>query len=679
MLDLSNLADSLRASVSFLASDDLEGRGVDGEGIKVAASYIATQFAKLGLATEHFDGTALQPVKIVLGARVGNAADNYADFEWFGPSVPAGKMSLKLSEGMSPLAIGSDQAKIKKSKLAFVGYGVTAPEYNYDDYQGIDVSDAVVVLLRKEPGRNDPDSPFDGLKNTKHAWFDTKIKNAEKHGAAAVILVNDSNTIDQIVAKDKQRIQQEQARQQQIRKQLQQLPKEAENSRASFMEKLENSKSMIESISEGFQSKKRGVISVGEAGERSMSKLPVLSIGRTDFDKLVQTHLGKSLLDVETLIDERHQPFSFSFTELEASIGVHVSPTQVTSHNVVGVLEGRGELADETVVIGAHYDHVGMGGYGSLAPETIEVHNGADDNASGTATLIHSAAMLSKVLAQKKSHRRIVFIAFTGEERGLLGSKYYVDHPLFDIKSTVAMLNLDMVGRVRDNELTIYGTGSADEFDDWIEDANETAKFELYKVLTGYGPSDHQSFYVAGVPVLFFFTGLHNDYHRPSDDTEKLDFGGMARIASMVTDVAERIAIETQRPSYVQTNKKQVRIRRQLTAYLGITMSEQADHVYVSSVAPGGPAEKAGLKISDRIDRMAKQRVRQISDVLEALRTRSPGQSMAFRVTRGLKTVDLQVQLGKRPAIASKTITKRKKNGSGKRSWVFNLYGYSSW
>ncbi len=144
-----------------------------------------------------------------------------------------------------------------------------------------------------------------------------------------------------------------------------------------------------------------------------------------------------------------------------ASLVMEFEPLKTETSNVIGVLPGKGELADQTVVIGAHYDHVGMGGYGSLAPGTIAVHNGADDNASGTATVLSSAAQVKTRLDSKESHRRVVFIAFTGEERGLLGSKHYVRNPRFPLESTVAMVNLDMVGRLRDNELTVYGTGSS--------------------------------------------------------------------------------------------------------------------------------------------------------------------------------------------------------------------------
>ena len=203
--------------------------------------------------------------------------------------------------------------------------------------------------------------------------------------------------------------------------------------------------------------------------------------------------------------------------------------------NVVGVLAGEGPLADETIVVGAHYDHVGFGGPGSLAPWTHEVHNGADDNASGTAALIEVAERLAT--SEKGPRRRVVFIAFTAEERGLIGSAYYCRNPRFALEKTVAMINMDMVGRLVDDKLIVYGTGTAAEFDHLMDTTAARLKFEITKHEGGFGPSDHASFYAQKIPVLHLFTGNHNDYHRPSDDVEKLNVPGMRRVVDFVADV----------------------------------------------------------------------------------------------------------------------------------------------
>jgi hypothetical protein len=289
-----------------------------------------------------------------------------------------------------------------------------------------------------------------------------------------------------------------------------------------------------------------------------------------------------------------------------------------------------------------------MGGYGSLAPGTIAVHNGADDNASGTAALLAIATRLRRLLSNAPSHRRVVLIAFTGEERGLVGSKYYVRSPLFPIDSTVAMVNMDMVGRLRDNELTVYGTGSGDFLDKIVERANQRQQFKLFKVPTGYGPSDHQSFYEAGVPVLFFFTGLHNDYHRPSDDFDKIDFGGMVRVTDIVSEVTFELATRQERPKYAETENR-VRIRRQLTAFMGVTLSDRGDHVVISGLTADGPAERGGIREGDRLATLASRQVQTASDVLELMRTRSPGDQLKVQVVRGRRVIDFTIRLAARP------------------------------
>jgi hypothetical protein len=261
--------------------------------------------------------------------------------------------------------------------------------------------------------------------------------------------------------------------------------------------------------------------------------------------------------------------------------------------------------------------------------------------------LLATAAQLSQRLAERSSHRRIVFIAFTGEERGLLGSKYYVRNPPFPLDLTVTMVNLDMVGRLRDNELTVYGVGSGDLLDEIVENANAQQQFTLFKVQTGYGPSDHQSFYEAGLPVLFFFTGLHNDYHRPTDDFDKIDFGGLTRITDIVTEVIFELAIREERPRYAETENR-VRIRRQMTAFMGVSLSDRGDHVVLSGTAAGGPAERGGLRTGDRLEKLGNHRVRTSSDVLELMRSRSPGDQLKIRVIRDAETIDVTIRLAAR-------------------------------
>ncbi|HKN81802.1 MAG TPA: M20/M25/M40 family metallo-hydrolase, partial [Pyrinomonadaceae bacterium] len=219
--------------------------------------------------------------------------------------------------------------------------------------------------------------------------------------------------------------------------------------------------------------------------------------------------------------------------EMLIDLAVGITREEVPAYNVVGVLEGSDPiLKNENIIIGAHYDHLGRGGEGSLAPRSGEIHHGADDNASGTAGVIELARLFS---AQRPGLKRtLVFIAFSGEEEGLLGSNYYVNHPLVPLAKTVAMINMDMIGRMKDHKLVIGGVGTAKE---WRDILAKDKAFELILNEDGYGPSDHSSFYGKQVPVLFFWTGTHSDYHKPSDTSDKINYTDEARILGMVARV----------------------------------------------------------------------------------------------------------------------------------------------
>lgn len=637
----------LQADIEYLASDALRGRGVEDETIDQAARYVARRMSDVGLNTDAVNGSPFQPLSVRLGARAGAVENNHIEISH--DSGRWERITASLSEGMNPLAIGSESGEVR-GRLVFAGYGVTAPRLNYDDYHGIDASGATVIVLRKRPGMSDPDSKFSGTRMTRHAFFSTKIENAISHGASAVILVNDADSVQQTVEDTRRKIDQELSRKQQIQRQIAALPARAVNSRQAFEKRITAIDSMLASMRRDLERAERGVLDISEAGSRSpdADSIPVASLARDLVDTLLTQSTGRSLKQIEEEIGRTYVPQSTALPDLTISLRVELKPTLAETSNVIGVLSGRGALADQTVILGAHYDHVGMGGFGSLAPGTIAVHNGADDNASGTACLLSSAVQLRRRLAEKVSHRRVVFIAFTGEERGLHGSKYYVHNPVFPLASTVAMVNLDMVGRLKDNELIVYGTGTGDLLDGIVERANVDQHFNLFKVGSGWGPSDHDSFYRAGLPVLFFFTGLHNDYHRPTDDFEKIDFGGLSRITDIVSEVTFVLATGEQRPKYTETEKG-VRIRRQMTAFMGVSLWGRDDHVVLSGTTAGGPAERGGLRSGDRLEKLGDQRVSSVSDVQELLRRRSPGDLLKVQVTRNARTINLTIKLAARP------------------------------
>jgi hypothetical protein len=327
----------------------------------------------------------------------------------------------------------------------------------------------------------------------------------------------------------------------------------------------------------------------------------------------------------------------------------------VAGKNVIGILPGKDPvLRNQTVVLGAHYDHLGLGGFGSLDPDSTGlVHNGADDNASGVAGLIQVAARL----AASPPARTVVFIAFSGEELGLLGSAHYVKEPIYPLAGTLAMVNLDMVGRLRNGRLIVYGARSAKEFPALLDSLNWYAGFDLHAQGDGYGPSDQSSFYAAKRPVLHLFTDLHEDYHRTTDDWQKVNLDGLKRVADftlgLVTALANRarpltffdlpaaLPAQTAAPNPASPG---------YGAYLGTVpdMTGTPGGVRLVGVRAGSPAEKAGLRGDDIITRIGTTDTPDLQAMTDALRSHRPGDTIDIIVRRGASVTTLRARLGTR-------------------------------
>jgi Zn-dependent M28 family amino/carboxypeptidase len=323
----------------------------------------------------------------------------------------------------------------------------------------------------------------------------------------------------------------------------------------------------------------------------------------------------------------------------ELMLTTDVARAEVPAYNVVGVLEGSDPvLKNETIILGAHYDHLGRGGEGSLAPGVGEIHHGADDNASGTAGLIELARIFSA--QRSKLKRTVVFIAFGGEEEGLLGSNYYVNHPLLPLDKTVAMINMDMIGRMKDSKLMIGGVGTATEWRKLIKQSD----FTLALSDDGYGPSDHSSFYMKQIPVLFFFTGTHNDYHKPSDTFDKINYNDEARILSLVARIVRDVDAADKRLTYTVTKSEPPRSGG-FRVYLGTipNYADTTDGLLLDGVRDDSPAAKAGLKAGDRIVKIANHDVKNVYDYTQALGEMKAGQEYVVEVVRGTERLTLKI------------------------------------
>ncbi|HLN28371.1 MAG TPA: M28 family peptidase [Gemmataceae bacterium] len=584
-----NAETRMRKDIAFLASDQCEGRGVDTQGINLAADYIVTQFKKAGLKPGGKENSYFQPFEIngfpVLEGR--------PRLLLHGPLGQEVELTPEADFRVMGLS-GSGQIS---APVVFAGHGVTSKDKDliYDDYKGLDVTGKVVILLRKTPRPGDTAHPFGGPLGGYYGELTTKIANARDHHAAAVLCVNDRDTA----------------------------------------------------------SRSDPLMEFNYTAYLSSTTIPAVHLHRALIDDATRSSLNETLADLERDIDRELKPHSVPLTGWGASMDIHLSRPMIAAKNIVGILEGAGPLANETVVLGAHYDHLGYGGFGSLAknPNEKAIHHGADDNGSGTTVLLELARRFGRQTDRKG--RRLVFIAFSGEERGLLGSEYYCKHPLVPLSDTVAMINMDMVGRLRPDKetkkdkLIVYGTGSAKTFDSLIESLNAPYQFKLQKVASGMGPSDQQSFYTKKIPVYFFFTGDHPDYHRPSDTADKIDTAGMAKIADFVTELTDHLEAAPDRPEFVQVPVPAGGTSRMRGPRLGIrpTYGDDKEGVLLSGVTENTPAAKAGLREGDRIMEMAGKQVRSLEGYMALMAGFKPGDLLELGIVRDGKKVTVKVML----------------------------------
>jgi len=369
--------------------------------------------------------------------------------------------------------------------------------------------------------------------------------------------------------------------------------------------------------------------SAGDAG------LPVIVISRGTADLLLRDS-NVSLAQLEQSPASRTLSGKFSLT-------TDIVRNETPAYNVAGMIEGSDPLLKkEVIIIGAHYDHLGRGGEGSgsLAPRAGDIHYGADDNASGTAGVLELARLFT---AQKpRPKRTIVFMAFSGEEEGLLGSNYYVNHPLLPLANTVAMINMDMIGRMKDSRLIIGGVGTAKE---WRDLLSTEKTFQLTLNEDGFGPSDHSSFYAKQIPVLFFWTGTHNDYHKPSDTFEKINYDDEARILEMVARIVNQLDAADKRVTYTTAKSDSAPRTGGFRVYLGTipNYADSNDGLLLDGVRDGSPAAKAGLKAGDRVVKIGDHEIRNVYDYTAALGEMKAGEEYVFEVVRGTERLTLKI------------------------------------
>jgi hypothetical protein len=511
-----------------------------------------------------------------------------------------GDRALKLKDEYNPVSLSAEGSF--EGQGVFVGYGITSKEKNYDDYAGAEVKGKVAVAWRFEPADKDGKSRFTGKDWSDLAHLDAKAKNAAEHGAIALVLMNPP------------------------------LYKGGDE-----------------------------VMPFAREYMGQTVAIPFVHIKRSVGSEILQRGLGVDAATLQEQIDSQLKPQPQPLKNIHLSGKIAVKRSIRHLKNVLAIVPGAGPHADEYVVVGAHYDHLGHGGFGSLSPKSKEIHHGADDNASGTAALMELAREFAT--ASRSGHppeRSILFITFSAEEEGLIGSAYFVNHPSVPLDRIVAMLNLDMVGRLRDESLFVGGAGTAASLENIIETADKGFPLKLKDMgKGGRGPSDHMSFAMKKIPVLFFFTGLHADYHRPTDTLDKINLNGMAEIVEFSSRVIHQMATMP-RESYITAadahsmsvgmDSGQTSGTRRATLGVVPSYGDEAGikGVRITGTSPGSPAEAAGLKDGDIIVGYNGKPLDSLMELSNLLAAGKPGDKIKLVVLRDKKEMPFEATLAER-------------------------------
>lgn len=582
--------EDLKLEVGYLANGKHEGRATGSEGARLASEWLGNYFKIVGLKPLPGLGSYFQEFEFNAGAKLFPDKNQLSVTQDGNAETPA----WKVDEDFRPLSY-SENGKVD-GEVVFAGYGLNVPEApgqpRYSSYEGLDVKDKVVLLLRYVPEQ--VESARRAHLN-RYAGLRYKVMMARERGAKAVLVVTGPNS-----------------------------PGAGE------------------------------LIPLNGDGSNSGSGIPATGITLEVAERILAPG-GKALKELQSGLDNEnpHAPGGFLIPKTRVSLETGVEHIKKNDRNVVGYIPAGTTPADaEWVVLGAHYDHLGRGksGANSLARsgEEDQIHYGADDNASGTALVIEIAAALAKERAEHpgKFRRNVAICLWSGEEMGLLGSNAFCDKPPFELSKTVAYVNADMVGRLRENKLLVQAVGSSKSWPKIIEKRNVAAGFALTLQEDPYLPTDVTSFYPKRVPVLNFFTGSHEDYHRPTDTADKVNVAGLARISTFVKNIVADVAQSPERIEFSRVERKeQGGSRDSLRAYIGSIpdYATEIKGVKLSGVRAGSPAEKAGIQGGDIVVEFAGQKIANIYDYTYALDAVKIGQAVKVVVERSGQRVELTV------------------------------------
>ena len=485
------------------------------------------------------------------------------------------------------IPIGSSGNGSVNEDVVFIGYGLDINDsLSWRDYADVDVRGKWVLLLLDGPDGDSPHSPYG-----RHKTLYNKIITARDHGVSGILFMNRLEPAD-------------------------------DNNLRPLQYRQSSS-------------------TVG---------LPVIQITHSVANEILKTH-GQSIAELRSKLDERLRPLSFQ-VDCKVSANVNLKFDKETASNMIGFIDGNDPvLKDEYIIVGAHFDHLGLGGRrsGSLDPDTLIIHNGADDNASGTAGILElSHKLMSNRHLLKRS---VLFVCFDAEEKGLLGSKYYSENPVRDISNTAMMINMDMIGRLNNNPVTLGGVGSSGIFENIIADArkNHTLDIEINMGGMDFARSDHVSFYRENIPVLFFFTGAHEDYHKPTDDWDKIDYQGEKEVLDFIYELIIDVSQLEEKPAFAEIETNATNDQNpvfKVTFGVIPAYGSQKVGLEIDGVSKkDGPAAKAGMKKGDVITAIDGKDVRNIYDYMARLADLKPGQKVKVTINRGEDNIELILEL----------------------------------
>ena len=574
----------LKDYVEYLASDELEGRMTGSKGASAAADYIAGYFQAIGLEPAGDDDSYFQEFEFTSGMTVIEEQNALKVIKKAHGTEQT--LKFKVESDFRPLSFSAN-AEVE-GEVVFAGYGLSVPGKlgeGYDSYAGLDVKDKIVLVLRYVPEEVETERRQE---LNRYAGLRYKAMVAREHGAKALLVVTGPNS-----------------------------PNAGE----------------LAALSSDISLAGSGIV----AASISTEVAKILFAGSEKVLKEVQAQLD---------IENPHFEGQFPLKNVTVKISTAVDRVKKTDRNVLGILPPTEPASEmEYLIIGAHYDHIGYGEIGSLAgkDEEGQIHNGADDNASGTAVVLQLAAVLAK---QKALRKGVIFALWSGEELGLIGSSHFAEHPTVPLEQVVAYINFDMVGRLRENRFNLQGVGSSTLWRKLIEKRNVAAGFDLVLQDDPYLPTDTTAFYPKKVPVLNFFTGSHENYNRPTDDPDTLNYDGMERIATFAHQLIMDVAQSPERPDYVEVQRATPEggSRETLRAYLGTIpdYTTEIEGVKLSGVRGGSPADKAGLKGGDIIIKFGGQKITNIYDYTYALGAVKIGEPVEVVILRDGKQTTLK-------------------------------------